>query len=108
MEAGMTGLQKTTEVLRGMMISICDFLVLKMETADEFNGRLPTLDINIWIREDNVTMYIFYEKPMASSTFIQRRSAMPENMRVATLTQETIRRMMNTSRRGSRSSITTA
>ena len=45
------------------------------------------------------TMYIFYEKPMASSTVIQRRSAMPENMRVATLTQETIRRMMNTSER---------
>ena len=99
MEAGMTGLQKTAEVLRGMMNSICDFLVLTMETADEFNGRLPTLDLNIWIREDNVTMYIFYEKPMASSTVIQRRSAMPENMRVATLTQETIRRMMNTSER---------
>ena len=46
-----------------------------------------------------MTIYIFYEKPMAISMVIQRRSAMPENMRVATLTQETIRRMMNSSER---------
>ena len=85
MEAGMTGLQKTVEIIRRRINSICDFLVLTMETADEFGGRLPTLDLNIWVREDNVTIYIFYEKPMASSMVIQRRSAMPENMRVATL-----------------------
>ena len=60
-------------------------------------GRLPTLDLNIWVGEDNVTRYIFFEKPMDSSMVIQRRSAMPENMRVSTLTQEVIRRMMNTS-----------
>ena len=44
-----------------------------------------------------MTRCIFFEKPMASSMVIQRRSAMPENMRVSTLTQEVIRRMMNTS-----------
>ena len=96
--AGMTGLQKTVEVIKHMMNSICDFLVLTMESGDDFpGGRLPTLDLNIWVGEDNVTRYIFFEKPMASSMVIQRRSAMPENMRVSTLTQEVIRRMMNTS-----------
>ena len=55
------------------------------------------MDLNIWVGEDNVTRYIFFEKPMASSMVIQKRSAMPENMRVSTLTQEVIRRMMNTS-----------
>ena len=98
--AGMTGLQKTVEVIKHMMNSICDFLVLTMESGDDFpGGRLPTLDLNIWVGEDNVTRYIFFEKPMASSMVIQRRSAMPENMRVSTLTQEVIRRMMNTSQK---------
>ena len=34
---------------------------------------------------------------MASSQVIQKRSAMPENMRMATLNQEMVRRMTNTS-----------
>ena len=69
--AGMTGLQKTVEVLKGMMNSIWDFLVLTMESGDDFrNGRLPTLDLNIWVGENNATLYIFYEKPMASSMVI--------------------------------------
>ena len=96
----MTGLQKTVEIIKNIMNSICDFLVLTMESGDDFpGGRLPTLDLNIWVGEDNITRYIFFEKPMASSMVIQRRSAMPENMRVSTLTQEVIRRMMNTSER---------
>ena len=98
-EQGMTGLQKTTQVLEGMMNSICDWLTFTMETVDDFGGKLPTLDLNIWVRDDNVIVYIFYQKPMASSMVIQKRSAMPENMRVATLNQEVIRRMLNTSER---------
>ena len=42
-------------------------------------------------------MYSFYSKPMASSKMIQNDCAMPENMKITTLNQEVIRRMMNTS-----------
>ena len=67
-EEGMTGLQKTVEIIKNMMNSICDLLVLTMESGNGFpGGRLPTLDLNIWVGEDNVTRYIFFEKPMASS-----------------------------------------
>ena len=84
---GLTTLQKTTEILSGMMNSNCAFL---METADDFpDNRLPTLDLNIY--------YVFFEKSMASTQTIQRRSAMPENGRMATLNQELVRRMLNTS-----------
>ena len=68
-----------------------------METATDFGGVLPTLDLSIWVREDNKTMYMFYSKPMASNMILQSRSAMPENMKIATLNQEVIRRMVNTS-----------
>ena len=64
----------------------------------DFGGVLPSLDLNIWVREeDNRTMYTFYEKPMASDMTIQREAAMPENMKISSLNQEMVRRMVNTS-----------
>ena len=45
-ESGMTSLSKTTEVLQGMMDSICSWLVLTMETEDMFaEKKLLTLDV---------------------------------------------------------------
>ena len=41
--------------------------------VDDFGGKLPTLDLNIWVDENNVVMYIFYQKPMANSMMIQKR-----------------------------------
>ena len=54
----MTGLEKTTEILKAMMNSICNFLSLTMETEVDFDGVLPTLDLSIWVREDNKTMFM--------------------------------------------------
>ena len=52
----------------------------------------------IWTREeDNKTVFQFYSKPMSSNTALQLASDMPENMKVASLNQEVIRRMLNTS-----------
>ena len=63
-----------------------------------FGGKLPTLDVMIWVDEtSNKIMFSFYEKPMVARTVLMRRSAMPENTRMATLNQEMIRRMVNTS-----------
>ena len=95
-ERRITGLQKTVEVLCGMMNDVSGFLTMTMESADDFDGTLPTLDLGIWVREDNKTMYSFFEKPMSSNQVIQKASAMPENMRMSTLNQEMTRRMMNT------------
>ena len=98
-EKGMTGLEKSLEVMEMMMNSISWFLNLTMESGRDFEGGvLPTLDLVLWVRpEDNKTLYSFYEKPMASNMVIQKTSAMPENMRMSTLNQEMTRRMMNTS-----------
>ena len=94
----MTGLAKTMEILRMIMNSICSFLNLTMESEVDFGGVLPSLDLNLWIRkEDNRTLYAFYEKPMATNMMIQKKSAMPENMRMSSLNQEMYRRMTNTS-----------
>ena len=94
---GMTGLEKTLQVIQAIMNSICGFLKLTMESVLDFEGVLPTLDLVIWVGDDNKVLYRHYQKPMASNMVLQRGSAMPENMKVASLNQEVIRRMMNTS-----------
>ena len=97
-QAGMTATTKAAQCLEGMMNSICGWLKLTMETEEMFSGRLPTLDLEIWIEEvTNKIMFTFYEKPMVARTVLMKRSAMPENTRMATLNQEMIRRMVNTS-----------
>jgi hypothetical protein len=94
---GMSGLDKTKQVMCMMMNNVMGSLTLTMETVDDFGGSLPTLDLRLWVTRLNITLYMFFEKPMASSLVIQRCSAMPENMRMATLNQEMVRRMVNTS-----------
>ena len=68
-----------------------------MESVLDFEGVLPTLDLVIWVGDNNQVLYRYYQKPMASNMVLQRGSAMPENMKVASLNHEMIRRMMNTS-----------
>ena len=51
---GMTGLEKTLEVIKAIMNEICNFLTLTMESCNDFEDlKLPTLDLNIWVTEDN-------------------------------------------------------
>ena len=62
-----------------------------------FGGTLPTLDHQIWVNSTNNILYKYYEKPTTPITVLHARSAIPEATRRATLNQEMIRRMTNTS-----------
>ena len=62
-----------------------------------FGGVLPTLDLIIWVNTHNKVLFSFYEKEMVSPMVLHKRSAMPESVRRATLNQEMVRRMVNTS-----------
>ena len=84
-EAGMTLLQKTTEVLKDVMNGICGWLVLTMENETMFDGTLPTLDLQIWVNSENNILYQYYEKPTTPITVLHARSAIPEATRRATL-----------------------
>ena len=84
-----------------MMNSICSWLVLTMETEEMFRDKkLPTLDVRIRVEEENntnVMLFIFFENEMVSPMVLHKRSAVPEGIRRATLNQEMVRRMVNTS-----------
>ena len=90
MKAGMTRLEKTTMILEGVMNGICGWLVLTVETES-------MLDLQLWVSSANKVVYKYYEKPTTPATVLHARSAIPEATRRATLNQEMIRRMTNTS-----------
>ena len=80
-QAGMTALEKTTEIMEEVMNSICGWLNITMETEIMFGGMLPTLDLQIWIRPDNKVLFKYLEKTMTPITVLHARSAIPESTR---------------------------
>ena len=59
------------------------------------------LDVAIWREGPNEVKHEFYEKPMTSKRVIMAKSAMSKGGKMATLSQEIIRRMENTGRSSS-------
>ena len=55
------------------------------------------LDTQVSIGSDGRILYKFYEKPKASPVLLQAESAMDERTKRAILTQEGVRRLLNTS-----------
>ena len=77
-----------------------DFLNFTVETSDDFpTGWLPTLDTALRVTTNNIVDYTFYEKPMSRNVTVQRMSAMEENSKMKTLSNDLIRRLLNTSER---------
>ena len=70
-----------------------------METKDDFeNGWLPTLDTDLKVTPSNIIVYRFFEKPTNPNTVLHSRTAMAEDSKVRSLTNEVIRRMLTTSK----------
>ena len=96
---GISGTEKTARVLKQMMNSVFTNLRFTVETAEDFkDAALPTLDTKVWI-EGGRLLYTYFEKPMANKKVMARKSAMGENMKIASLSQDLVRRMKNTSSR---------
>ena len=87
------------------MNSVFKNIQFETELAEDFTQRkLPTLDFEMWFQKDGKKnegrkkiLYRFYEKPMNTPFSIMKKSAMPEGGKVASLSQEVVRRMLNTS-----------
>ena len=65
---------------------------------DHEEKTLPVLDLQCWV-EGGVVLHRFYQKPMGSPFCLMEASVMGANTKWATLSQEVIRRMKNTSQR---------
>ena len=94
----MTGMQKTAEILLAMMNSVYKTIQFTIETKDDFkSGTLPTLDTQLWTEDQNKIWYSYYEKPTSAKLVVAKKSAMSENGKVASLSQDLVRRLKNTS-----------
>ena len=94
----LTPTEVTKRVLHGTMQDLEDFLNFTVKTSDDFpTGWLPTLDTELRVTTNNIVDYNFYEKPMSSNVTVQRMSAMEENSKMKTLSNDLIRRLLNTS-----------
>ena len=60
--------------------------------------KLPILDMKVWTNENGKIVFTHYEKPMASKSVINAKSAHPEACKRSVHTQETLRRILNCSR----------
>jgi hypothetical protein len=94
----LSGLEITKRIVEGTMKGLEEYLVFTMETESDFeNGWLPTLDTELQVTADNMVLYRFYEKPTNPNTVLHMRTAMAEDSKIRSLSNEVIRRLLNTS-----------
>ena len=99
----------TMEAWAGMASSIIPGLKFTTDfPANNSNGWVPMLDFELWKVEEQdpnspgvtrqALRYNFFEKKVTNPRVMGKSSAMPHSMKMATLTQEGVRRLCNTSR----------
>ena len=87
----------TMEVIKNSMVGISSYLSFTYETGEDFHdGWLPTLDTNMVVDPDNKVLYKYFEKPSTTNTTIQKSTAMAENPKIQSLSNDLVRRLLNT------------
>ena len=93
----LTTTQLTAREFKRILESVHPELKFEMETVEDFDSQtLPTLDFQCWVERGRI-LYKFFSKPMAKKTLIMKNSALGENSKIASLSQEVVRRSKNTS-----------
>ena len=92
------------ERLARVLLDIANDVIpcIKMEAdwpSRNRDGRLPILDMKVWMDKEGTVMYSHYEKPMSNKSVLHSKSAHPANCKRSVHTQEVIRRILNCSRR---------
>ena len=91
------GETRTKNILRETMGGIEEYLSFTVESGEEFkDGWLPTLDVSLRVDENNTVQFKFYEKDTCSKKTVQKDSAMEENSKIQTVSNDLVRRLNNT------------
>ena len=107
---GLSNTARTMQVVERVMNSIFRNIVVTTEIPEKFrDNKLPVLDFKCWVEERTVNhhekdkeprqrlLYTFFSKEMSSKYAIMRTSALPENMKVKSLSNDLVRQMKNVS-----------
>ena len=85
--------QRTFKILESIANDIDDSIVMVMDVPSlHDNGRLPVLDIEVWMDDKSKCIYSFFSKPIANPFIILYDSAVPISIKRTTILQEGIRR----------------
>ena len=106
---GKTSDQVSMDAWGAMASSVIPGLVFTVDhAANHANGRVPVLDFELWCEEKEdesnpgckkkTVKYSFYEKEVTNPKVMDRDSAFPHRMMLATMSQEGVRRLANMSR----------
>ena len=63
------------------------------------NGKMPILDMQVWMDREGTLLYKHYEKKVSSKTVLNAKSAHSAACKRSVHTQEVLRRLLNTSHR---------
>ena len=98
MQAGKSPSRRSAEVMISMMKDIFPFLRFTIELGEDFpDGKLPSLDTKVWVLNAWTILFEFFEKTMASNLMVEAGSALSQEVKLATLSEEVTRRLRNTS-----------
>ena len=97
-DANLTPTEVTRRVLMGSMQVVEDYLKFTTETGDDFeDGWLPTLDVALSVDHTNRVNFRFFEKKTTTIRTVQKATAMNENSKQQVVSNDLIRRLLNTS-----------
>ena len=95
------GDKRTMREMSKMASSVCPIIQLTEDCPGKHDDkRMPILDLKIWIQreqEEQKILFQHYRKPMATRLLMLARTAMPSRIKRASLTQEGLRILSNTS-----------
>ena len=101
-DEGLPADERTMKVLQSIANSVHHSIRMTVDyPSRNAEGKVPMLDVKMWIQEANgrkVILYEHYEKGMATKAVIHATSAVPKKMKRTVLTQEMLRIMLHCSR----------
>ena len=90
---------RTAKFFQSVSNTICDFLQVTIDCpSNHQSGFMPMLDVQVKMSEQNRVIYKFYKKPISSKKVILANSALPANVKRASLTEGALRRLRYTDR----------
>ena len=85
------------EIIRTTVKGILGYLDFTFETTEDYEDKwLPTLDTSLRVGSSNIVEYKFFEKPTTTNTTIRMKTAMSENSKLQCLSNDLVRRLLNT------------
>ena len=90
--------QRKFSILKDIANELDPCIKMEMDVPSLHNNcRLPVLDLEVWINNENRCLYSFYSKDISTPYTILFNSAVPVSTKRTTLLQKGIRRWVNTS-----------